>query len=467
MIVKTLDHMRSGGLFDHVGFGFHRYSTDRTWLVPHFEKMLYDQALLAMAYTEAYQATSERAYRQTAEEVFAYVNRDLTSPEGAFYSAEDADSEGQEGKFYVWTVDEVRDVLEPEDAARIVDVYGLTEEGNFEDEATRRRTGENILHLSKRIETIADKHGESTEALRKRLEAARRTLFERRERRVRPGLDDKILADWNGLMIAALAKAAAAFNDAALAGTARNAASFVLERMRDDAGRLLHRFRNGESAIQGHLDDYAYMTWGILELYEADFDPMWLHAALELTSLQVEHFWDFANAGFYFTADDAEELLVRRKEYYDGALPSGNAVSALNLLRLERITGNVAYGEWADALIKGAGEGVRRMPSGFAGLLLAVDFALGPTREIVISGTPGAPDTEDLLQTVRSLYLPNKVVLFRPADDVDAIAAVAPFVEAQTPVDGRATAYVCRHFACDAPVTTPEALEAALITKHE
>ncbi len=465
MVANTLDHMRLGGLFDHVGFGFHRYSTDRTWLVPHFEKMLYDQALLAMAYTEAYQATTNHAYRQTAEEVFEYVQRDMRSPEGAFYSAEDADSEGREGKFYVWTVDEVRDVLDPDEADLLIDVYGLTTEGNFEDEATRRRTGENILHLPKTLHIVAAERGVDADALHVRLFSAREKLFTRREQRVRPGLDDKVLADWNGLMIAALAKAAAAFDDDALARAARASASFVLNSMRDDAGRLLHRYRSGEAAVNGHLDDYAYVIWGLLELYEADFDPAWLHAAVDLTRLQIEHFWDAEDGGFFFTADDAEELLVRRKEFYDGALPSGNAVSALNLLRLEHITGDAAYGERAEALIRAAGEGVERMPSGFTGLLAAADFGLGPTREIVIAGNQDAPDAEELLRTVRSIYLPNKIVLFRPADDGEAIAEVAPFTASQMPIEGKATAYVCRNYACEAPVTSRAALEEVLTTK--
>ena len=462
MTVHTLEQMRAGGLFDHVGYGFHRYSTDRSWLVPHFEKMLYDQAMLAMAYTEVYQATGHRAFRRTADEIFEYVQRDLRAPEGAFYSAEDADSEGREGKFYVWRVDEVKDVLDPIEADLVIDVYGLKAEGNFEEEATRQRTGENILHLDQALEGLARQRSEDAETLRRRLLAARAKLFARREQRIRPGLDDKILADWNGLMIAALAKAAAAFEDTDLTGAARAAASFVLDRMWTQDGGLLHRYRGGEAAVPALLDDYAYMVWGLLELYEADFDPAWLEAAIDLTRRQVDHFWDDDGGGFFFTADDAEELLVRRKELYDGAIPSGNAVSALNLLRLERITGDSAYGGRADAVVKAAGTGVRRMPSAFTGLLAAITFGLGPTREIVITGKRVSADVDELIRTVRGIYLPNKVVIFRPAEGSETISALAPFVAHQTPVNGKATAYVCKNYACDAPVTTASALEEAL-----
>ena len=466
MVTTTLDFMRLGGIFDHVGFGFHRYATDRTWLLPHFEKMLYDQALLAIAYTEAHQATSRADYRRTTEEIIEYVLRDMRSPEGGFYSAEDADSEGREGKFYVWTVEEVHEVLATDEAALIVDVFGLRKEGNFEEEATGERTGENVLHLEQNPETVARDRDENPVVLRQTIENARRKLFDRRAQRIRPARDDKILADWNGLMIAALAKASAAFDDPLLAQTAGEAAGFVLREMRDNSGRLLHRFRNGEAAIAGHLDDYAYMIWGLLELYEASFDPKMLSEALELNRHLVTHFWDDTGGGFYFTADDAESLLVRRKEFYDGAVPSGNAVAMHNLLRLERITGDAGFGERASTLAKSAGDALEKMPSGFTALLSAVDFALGPTLEVVIAGRAESPDTAELARAVQDIFLPNKVLLFRSSDENDAIIKIAPFVAAHTTIDDRATAYVCRNFTCDAPVTSATDLMTALLQKR-
>lgn len=463
MVMTTLDFMRLGGIFDHVGFGFHRYATDRTWLLPHFEKMLYDQALLAMAYTETFQATTQADYRRTAEQILEYVLRDMRSPEGGFYSAEDADSEGREGKFYVWTVDEVREVLAPDEAALIADVFGLREEGNFEEEATRTRTGENVLHLDKKIEVIAADRDQDPDALRQSIENAREKLFAKRSKRVRPGRDDKILADWNGLMIAALAKSSSAFDDPVLARNAAGAAEFVLQKMRDESGRLMHRFRNGDAAITGHLDDYAYMIWGLLELYEATFDAKMLTAALDLNSHLVAHFWDDSGGGFYFTADDAESLLVRRKEFYDGAVPSGNAVAMQNLLRLERITGDASFGERASTLAKSAGDVLEKMPSGFTALLSAIDFALGPTVEIVIAGHDKSPDTMELSRTVLDIFLPNKVLLFRSMDQNNGITHIAPFVAPHHAIDGRATAYVCRNFTCEAPVTSAADLKTALL----
>ncbi len=463
MVTSTLDHMRMGGIFDHVGFGFHRYATDRSWLLPHFEKMLYDQALLAAAYTEAFQATSQADYRRTAEEIFEYVIRDMQAPEGGFYSAEDADSEGREGRFYIWTTEEVREVLDGEEAELIIDVFGLTEQGNFEEEATRERTGENILHLTEPLEEHASNRGEDPVAMRQMVDAALRKLFTRREQRVRPGRDDKILVDWNGLMIAGMAKASAAFDEPSFGRTAAAAASFILEEMRDSTGRLLHRYRNGEAAVTGNLDDYAYLIWGLLELYEADFNSEVLTTALDLHDDLIRHFWDESSGGFFFTADDAESLLVRRKEFYDGAVPSGNAVAMLNLLRLERITGDAAFGQRASKLVASAGDALESMPSGFTALLSAVDFGLGPSHEIVISGDRGSSDTIALLRTVQDMFIPNKVLLFRPPDEDAGILEVAPFLEGQTPIDGHATAYVCRNFRCEAPTTTASGLKTALL----
>ena len=463
MVEQTLRAMRLGGVYDHVGYGFHRYSTDREWRLPHFEKMLYDQAMLAMAYTEAFQVTGNAAYRETADEVFTYVLRDMTAPEGGFYSAEDADSEGREGAFYVWTSAELRDVLGDEEAALVADVYNVEEEGNFEEEATREKTGENVLFLRKPVAEIAREKGLGEAELRERLEAARETLFRHREARVHPGKDDKVLTDWNGLMIAALAKAAAAFQTSGYAEAARRAARFVLEQLRAEDGRLLHRYRNGHAGIAAHLDDYAFLAWGLLELYEATFEPEWLAEAARLAEEMQQRFWDEEHGGFYLTDVHGENLIVRPKEIYDGAIPSGNAAALLVLLRLGRLTGEAHWEAAAAALLRWAAAQVRQHPSGFTALLCGLDFALGPTYEVVVVGERGAADTEAMLRALQTRYLPSKVLLFRPAgEDEPDVAEIAPFVRSQHALDGKATAYVCQNYQCQAPTSDLGEMLAAL-----
>lgn len=456
MVETTLQAMRRGGIYDHVGFGFHRYSTDARWLLPHFEKMLYDQALLAMAYTEAYQVTGNERYKQTAEEIFTYVARDLTSEEGAFFSAEDADSEGEEGKFYVWTVKELREVL-ADDAELITKVFNAQDLGNFREEATGKVTGANILHLRKDLSEIASDMGMPEDELRAKIESARQKLLAAREQRIRPHLDDKILTDWNGLMIAALAKAAKAFETPEHARTAEKALTFILENMRKPDGRLFHRFRAGEAAIQANLDDYAFLIWGLLELYEATFNPEHLETALSLNTRAIAHFWDDRAGGFFFTADDAEDLLVRKKEIYDGALPSGNSVMALNLMRLSRMTGNTELEHRAEDVLRAFSGSVRQLPSGFTQFLSAVEFAKGPSYEVVIAGEKDAEDTGEMVSQLRRTYTPNTVVLLRPAgEDPGKIGELSSFVGAQQSADGKATAYVCRNFGCEFPTTDPQ-----------
>ena len=453
MVEKTLDAMRRGGMYDHVGYGFHRYSTDARWLLPHFEKMLYDQALLTLAYLEAYQATQKELYAQTAEEVITYVLRDMTGPEGGFYSAEDADSEGEEGKFYVWSTDEVRDMLGPERADRFFQIYNFEEEGNFVEEATQERPGTNIPHLTRPLIEWADSYDVSPDELARQLEEDRQALFERREQRVRPGRDDKILTDWNGLMIAALARAGRVLEEPSYTRAAERAASFVDEAMRrDDDGRLLHRYRSGEAGILANLDDYASLTWGLVELYEATFKETYLTQALSLTDEMIDHFWDSEGGGFFFTPDDGEELITRQKEFYDAAQPSGNAQALLNLVRLARLTGRTDYEEIAGELVQSAAGQVEEAPAGFTALLLGLDFELGPTYEIVVVGAPDADDTQSMIRALDRTYLPNAVRLFRPAGEENpAIAEVAPFVREQKAKDGHATAYVCQNFACRQP----------------
>jgi uncharacterized protein YyaL (SSP411 family) len=453
MVSRTLDRMSRGGIYDHVGHGFHRYSTDHRWLLPHFEKMLYDQAMLTMAYTEGFQAMSDDRYRRTALGVIEYVVRDLGDPAGGFYSAEDADSDGEEGKFYVWTEDELRSVLGEDDTGVAVTVFGVESAGNFVEEASRdgRVTGANVLHLDRPLSEHAAALGLGLPELEQRIESIRERLFETRAARVRPELDDKVLADWNGLMIAALAKAARAFGDSPLAGRARRAADFVHEHMSAPDGGLYHRYRGGEVGITAMVDDYAFMVWGLLELYETTFDVTLLERAVALTDVMLERFWDDESGGLYFTADDAEELIVRQKEIYDGAVPSGNSVAMLNLVRLARLTGRGEYEDRAVAIGRAFAAQVRRAPAVHTQLLCGLDFLLGPSHEVVIVGHPGSDDVTAMTAALAAGYTPRKVVLLRPADAAERVVALAPFTREQSMVEGRATAYVCRNFACELP----------------
>jgi uncharacterized protein YyaL (SSP411 family) len=455
----TLQKMRFGGIFDHLGFGFHRYSTDEKWLVPHFEKMLYDQALLAIAYTEAYYATKKEEYKETAREILTYVMRDLRSPEGGFYSAEDADSEGVEGKFYLWTVDEVRGLLSKEDAEIFTRAFNVELDGNYFDEATKRRTEKNVLHLTKSLSEISVELDISLSDLKTKLETSREMLLKEREKRIRPGRDEKILCDWNGLMIAALAIAGRAFDNEEYFDSAKKAADFIIGAMLDKNGRLLHRYKDGEAEISGFLEDYAFFVWGLLELYEATFNVKYLRRAVTLTNKMIDHFWDQNDGGFYHTPNDGEELILRKKEVYDGAIPSGNSVAMLNLLRLSRLTGNSDFESRAETVGKAFSKTVSQYPAGYTHLLSALDFQVGPSHEIVIVGDPDAVDTKAVLKALNSEFLPSAVVIFKPAgEEQPEIAKIAEFTKDYTAIDGKATAYVCTNYTCKKPTTDPEAM---------
>jgi len=454
IVEKTLQAMRLGGIYDHVGFGFHRYSTDAEWFLPHFEKMLYDQALLAMAYIEAYQATGNEEYEETAREIFTYVLRDMTSPQGGFYSAEDADSEGEEGKFYLWKEEEIRNVLEKEEADLIRDVFNVEKGGNFSEEATGRGAGGNILHLKKSIPAIASQLKISEQELEKRLDAAREKLFSFREKRIHPYKDDKILTDWNGLMITALAKGGQVFNELKYAEAAKRAADFILKNLRKPDGRLLHRYRDGQAAVQAHVDDYAFLIWGLLELYETSFDINYLKTAIDLNRDLITHFWDDISGGFYFTADDGENLLLRNKEIYDGAIPSGNSVSMLNLLRLDRITANSDFEEKAEKIGSAFSKTIKQFPAAHTELMVALDFGVGPSYEVVIVGDSQADDTKAMIKAIRRQFVPNKVVLLRQTEKEEPdIIRIAEFTKSQLSLDGKATAYVCLTYVCKLPTT--------------
>jgi len=454
MVEKTLQAMRRGGIYDHVGFGLHRYATDSQWLVPHFEKMLYDQAMSAMAYTEAYQATGKGDYGKTAREIFTYVLRDMTAPEGGFYSAEDADSQGEEGKFYLWTQEEVFRLFGDEERDFVARVFNIEKDGNFAEQRTGRKSGVNILHVTKSLEELASDLSLSRSDLESHLEAIRQKLFAYREKRVHPMKDDKILTDWNGLMIAALAKGAQYFDEPEYAEAARHAADFLVGNMRKTDGRLWHRYRDGQAGVQANLDDYAFLVWGLVELYEAVFAVKYLRVAVELTEDMLRHFWDGDTGGLYLTPEDGESLLVRKKEIHDGAIPSGNSVAMLNLLRLGRMTATPDWEEKAAAVGRAFSQSVKQSPSAHSQLMVALDFGVGPSYEVVIAGNAQAEDTSTMVKALRTRFLPNKVVLLNPDEqDSPEMSQLAAFTRNQTSIEGKATAYVCLNYNCKSPTT--------------
>jgi uncharacterized protein YyaL (SSP411 family) len=449
MVEKTLDAMHRGGIYDHVGGGFSRYSVDEKWLVPHFEKMLYDNALLALIYLDAYQATKKEEYADVAREIFAYVLRDMTDPEGGFYSAEDADSEGEEGKFYVWRPEEVHEILGEEDGARFNRIYDIMDYGNFEHSTS-------IPNLvEKSLEQSAQEEGMELDELKQFIEKCRVRLFEAREKRVHPHKDDKILTAWNGLMIAALARGAVVLDDEEYAEAAARAVHFIGDKLQREDGRLLARYRDGEAAFLGYLDDYAFLIWGLLELYEATFNADYLMHAIELQEQQFALFWDKENGGFYFYGSDAEQLLSRPKEIYDGAMPSGNSVAAMNLVRLARLTGNDDIVRLANEQVSAFAGDVAIYPMGHAHFMMAVQFLFGPTQEIVIAAL-NKQAAEEMVQEVRAHFMPNAVVSVVTNETKDKLLLLAPMLTDKTTQEGKATAYVCENFACQAPVTNIE-----------
>jgi len=378
----------------------------------------------------------------------------MTEPTGGFYSAEDHDREGEEGKFYVWGQDEIRQTLNREEADLFIRVFNVEKDGNFRDEATSQETGKNILHLKKPLKELASELKMPEQDIQMRVNKARKKLFAAREKRIHPYKDDKILTDWNGLMVAALAKGARAFDDPRYAEAAKGCVDFILKSMRDRGDRLFHRYREGEAAVMAYIDDYAFLTWGLLELYETTFDVSYIQAALDFNKVLFEHFWDEQGGGFYFTPDDGEDLIVRSKEVYDGAVPSGNSVAMLNLLRLGRMTANSDLEENAARIGRAFSSGVRQSPSGYTQLMVAVDFGIGPSYEVVLAGDSEADDTKAMLKSMRARFVPNKVVLLRPSEQESPdIIRVAPFTEGQTSIDGKATAYVCRDYVCKLPTT--------------
>lgn len=458
MVEMTLEAMCCGGIHDHLGGGFHRYSTDQQWHVPHFEKMLYDQALLLLAFTEAWQATKKPLYKKTADAIVAYVIRDLLSPEGAFIAAEDADSAGGEGAFYLWTRQELDAVLGPRDGPCAATFFGVEEEGNFF--SSEAGGGKNIL--TRKPGNRENQHDPARIALiRNKLLAARR-------KRPRPGRDEKILTDWNGLMIAALASASRAGGNPEYYRAAETAMRFILERLRQADGGLLHRYCDNEAAIVAFADDYAFIIRALIELYETSFDPAWLEEAVVLNRYLYRHFSDTRGEGFFTVSDEGETLIARKKEIYDGAIPSCNSMILGNLVLLGHLTGDPLYEEQASRTADWFGGIVRQSPSSFSAYLCGLDHLLGPASDIVIAGDDSDPVARDMIRMVRDTYLPSHTLQFRrPSETGAALDALAPFTRTMTAQNGKATAYVCTGRTCSVPVTTPDALREALGKKRE
>ncbi|ABO51357.1 protein of unknown function DUF255 [Desulforamulus reducens MI-1] len=453
MVEETLDAMHRGGIYDHIGFGFSRYSTDKKWLVPHFEKMLYDNALLALAFTETYQITGNPRFGRVAKEIFTYILRDMTSPEGGFYSAEDADSEGVEGKFYVWRPEEVISLLGQVDGELYCQYYDITSTGNFEGESIPNLIGQDPFKFSQDLEiTLGD--------LVEGLEACRKTLFEERAKRIHPYKDDKILTAWNGLMIAALARGAQVFQSKRYLEAASNAMGFIFDRLQRNDGRLLARYREYEAAYPAYLDDYAFVIWGLLELYQATFEPRHLQNAVYLTDDMIDLFYDDKQGGFYFYGKDSEQLISRPKDIYDGAIPSGNSVATVNLFKLARLTGNSRYEELANQQLQVFADELARYPAGYSFFMMGAYLQQEPPMEIVIAGTKEDPSLQQMINTLRQNFLPNASVLVRYDDEfANKWSPLLPLLKDKTPVNGKAAAYVCQNLACQAPLTEPEALQ--------
>ena len=454
IVTLTLDKMAAGGIYDQLGGGFHRYSVDARWLVPHFEKMLYDNALLATCYLEAFLATGNDAYARVARETLDYVLREMQHPEGGFYSTQDADSEGVEGKFFVWTPDEIRELLGDEVAETFCRVYDVSATGNFE--------GNSILNLPKPISVCARMLNRDESELRAELTAAREKLFAVRSVRIHPGLDDKVLVAWNGLMIDAMAQAAGILGDPRYLRAATAAADFIVDRLRREDGRLLHTWRLGQAKLDAYLDDYASLTNALVTLYEADFNQRWIEQAVELAEILLSHFHDAAAGGFFFTASDHEQLITRRRDIVDNAVPSGGSLAATALLRLAKLTGRSDFLNAAVGTLKVAEPQMSQHPMATGQMLLALDFHAGPSYEIVLVGEALNGDVTEILSDIRSRYLPRRVLACSVAGATSTSGSLVDLFKGKQPQDGRPVTYVCRNFACDAPAVGIEASRAAI-----
>jgi uncharacterized protein YyaL (SSP411 family) len=455
IVGHTCRKMAEGGIYDQLGGGFHRYSTDARWLVPHFEKMLYDNALLSRLYLHYYQVTQDQSARAIVEGILDYVVREMTDAAGGFYSTQDADSEGVEGKFFVWSKDEIKKLVGERDTELFAGYYNVTNIGNFE--------GENILNVTRDLAEVAKTEQVTVDELSTALDRARNILFTHREQRVKPGRDEKILTAWNGLMLASFAEAAAVLNRTDYLEVAKNNARFVLDNLRRD-GLLLRTFKDGQAKLNAYLEDYAFFIDGLVTLFETSGEIAWLEEAVALTTTMIEEFWDEEEGGFFYTGRSHETLIVRSKDFFDNAIPAGNSVAAEVLLRIGLLTDNSDYQRRAATILSIMATPIQRYPAGFGRLLCALDFHLGAPKEIAVIGEPDSPQTSSLLAEIWSTYLPNRVVaLGIPGDE--AAAALVPLLRDRKQLENQPTAFVCEHFTCKQPVTAAAALAAQLTQK--
>jgi len=451
MVVHTLTQMARGGIYDHLGGGFHRYSVDAKWLVPHFEKMLYDNAQLVHIYAQAYKITREPLFKSVVEETIGYLVREMLHPEGGFYATQDADSEGEEGKFFVWTPREINRVLGEDDGEIFCRMYDVSEEGNFE--------GKNILHPILTIEQASKFFSRERTEIEALVRRAKEKLFLEREKRVKPFRDEKIIAAWNGLALSGLAEAIKVTENPTWAEAAKRTIDFLFTKMFRD-GFLLHTCKDGRAKLLGYLDDYAFVAVGLLDIYEATFDRSALQRAIRLAEVMVREFWDERGAGFFYTGLSHEPLISRTKPIFDASIPSGNAAATQLLLRLGYITGNEAYAQRAEAVLRSYCDQMETQPFGFAHLLCALDFYLSKPREIVVVGERGDPQTADLLRRIGELYLPNSIL--QHAAPGETVENISPLLAGKTQIDGKPTVYVCENFTCSPPVTSWKDLQALL-----
>jgi uncharacterized protein YyaL (SSP411 family) len=475
MTLDTLRKMWAGGMYDHLGGGFHRYSVDAFWRVPHFEKMLYDQAQLVVSYLEAFQITEDRFFADVATDVLEYVLRDMTDPAGGFYSAEDADSaidpahphEKEEGAFYMWTLEEIAEILDAETASAIVDAFGVSEIGNSISDPTGELGNRNVLYQALTAEQTAKQLGRPEPEIAVALEHGKEVLLEARAKRPRPHLDDKIITAWNGLMISAFARASRVLEEPRFLTTATRAAEFIESQLFDsESGTLLRRFRDGEARHPAHLEDYAYLAQGLLDLYEAGFERRWLELAIRLTESQNEKFWDGEGGGFYDTSGDDDSIIFRTREVHDGAEPSGNSVAAGNLLRLGWILDRPEWRELAERTIRAVGGLLETSPVAMPQMLATVDFALEPPQQIVVVGTADSADTLKMVQAIYRRFLPRKIVLLVEDGNTPLPGKASDFYGSLERLDNKATAYVCEDFACRLPTNDLSQLELFLDGKE-
>lgn len=462
IVEKTLTEMRFGGIYDHIGLGFARYSTDQYWFVPHFEKMLYDQALLIQAYAEIYNLTKNNFYKITVEEIVEYVLRDMTYEEGGFYSAEDADSEGEEGKFYLWYADEIRNVLDNDESELAMKIFNVVDDGNWIDESKGIMPGTNILHLKNPYNNLAEEFNLNIEDFTVKLSSIRKKLFEYREKRIHPHKDDKILTDWNALMVSALTKAYQVTNKNEYLEAAKKTYNFISKYLTNENGKLIHRFRNGESGLQAHLDDYSFLINACLDLYEATFEIKYLKRALQLNKILFNEFWDEKNGGFFFSSNLSEKLITRQKEVYDGAIPSGNSIALLNLIRLARITGKIDFENQSQKLIKYFSGYISHSPSAFSMFMYGLSVYFTPSVEVVIICKQMDKTVLKTLQIIKQSSKNIKTILIKTDNNTTELDLLIPFTSGMKMMNNNPTFYVCNNFVCNKPTNSLNELKELL-----